>query len=146
MTRNRAIGGVVFVVAAGAIGIVIAASSPDVAESKPEPVLVEPIAGSDLKRVTLTQSAADRLDIQTDVVTTSNPDELVVPSAALIITPDGRFWVYASSEPLVYQRWELGDATERDFRVYYQDGPPEGTEVVITGVPELYGAEFGIGK
>jgi hypothetical protein len=139
---------------AGLASIVILAigfasfSSPESETTADEtpPVLVEPITGTDLKRLTLSASAAERLDVQTDVVRVTQSGELVVPSAALIITPDGRFWVYASPEPLTFERRELTQVTEEDFEAQFTAGPSEGTIVAVLGVPELYGAEFGIGK
>jgi hypothetical protein len=35
---------------------------------------------------------------------------------------------------------------ERGQQAFFAEGPAVGTAVVTTGVPELYGAEFGIGK
>lgn len=133
------------VVAAGAV-LLSFLTVDDETHEKPAPAVIEAIEGSEVKRVTLIPSAAERLDIQTDSVRRSDSGTLVVPSAALIITPDGRFWVYSSPEPLVYERRELLEVVEIDYQVHFADGPPESTNVVITGVPELYGAEFGIGK
>ena len=114
--------------------------------SKPKPVQLDQVAGTDLWKVTLIESAAERLDIQTTVVGTAPDGGLVVPSDALIITPDGSHWVYTNPEPLVYLRQEITEVVEDDYQAFYSAGPPSGTRVVITGVPELYGAEFGIGK
>lgn len=112
---------------------------------KVEPAVLEPIDGTDLYRVVLTESAAIRLDIQTDEVTESDLG-LAVPSAALIVDPEGTFWVYTNPEPLAYERAIVNPVREDRGMAYFTNGPPSGTLVVVVGVPELYGAETGVGK
>ncbi len=115
------------------------------ANEKVEPAVLEPINGTDLYRVLLTESAAIRLDIQTDEVTESDLG-LTVPSAALIVDPEGTFWVYTNPEPLAYERAIVNPVREDRGMAYFTNGPPSGTLVVVVGVPELYGAETGVGK
>jgi len=117
-------------------------------ESAPKlsPVQLDAVEGSDFMRLTLTESAVSRLDIQTTEVSVDADGALFVPSAALIITPDGSHYVYANPEPLVFVRSEITEVVEDAYLAFFADGPPVGTSVVTTGVPELYGAEFGIGK
>lgn len=109
-----------------------------------EPLTLEEIEGTELKRITLAASAAQRLDIQTiPVAQTGNLT--VVPAAAVFVDPDGTFWVYTNPEPLVFVRHEITIAREESDRAFLSAGPPPGTDVVTVGVPELYGAEFEIG-
>lgn len=110
-----------------------------------EPVTVEEIVGSEILRLTLSGSAADRLDIQTATVEPASSG-MVVPSAAVIIDPAGIYWVYTNPEPLVYVREEIRPVHEDGGEAFFNVGPPKGMAVVTVGVPELYGAEFGIGK
>lgn len=114
-------------------------------EDRERPVLVESIPDSELKMLTLTQSAADRLNIQTSTVEVA-AEGWVVPSAAVIIDATGTYWVYTNPEPLVFVRKELGGVYEKDLHAFFERGPEAGTPIVTLGVPELYGAEFGIGK
>lgn len=109
------------------------------------PATKVPIDGTDRYRVLLTEMAAERLDIQTAVVTESDGG-LVVPSAAVIVDPTGQFWVYVNPAPLTYERAALASVREDDGMAYFADGPPPGTAVVVVGVPELYGEETGVGK
>jgi hypothetical protein len=109
------------------------------------PLVAEAIDGSDLQRLTLSEAAAERLDIRTSLVAAAD-EELMVPRAAVVIDPTGAYWVYTSPEPLVFVRQELRRVREEGQMAYYAEGPDPGTAVVTTGVPELYGAEFGIGK
>lgn len=113
--------------------------------SAESPIEVEEIEGSDVARITLSESAVERLDIRTESVSTSD-DGLVVPSAAVIIDPDGVYWVYTSPSLRVYVRAELLNAHEEGLETFFEVGPEVGMAVVTVGVPELYGAEVGIGK
>lgn len=110
-----------------------------------EPALIEPIEGSEVARIMLTERAAERLDIQTAVVEPA-ASGTVVPTAAVMVDPSGVFWVYTSPEPLVFVRHEITIDREEGDRAFLLAGPPPGSQVVIVGVAELYGAEYGIGK
>lgn len=110
-----------------------------------EPATLETIAGTDRSTVTLTPRAAERLGIDT-VEVEAGELGLSVPSAALIIDPNGGFWVYLNPEPLTYVRAELTDIHQEGQTTFYAAGPEAGSPVVTVGVPELYGAETGIGK
>lgn len=112
---------------------------------KVEPAALTAIEGTDLYEITLTELAAERLDIQTTLVESAE-NGLVVPSDAVIIIPDGTYWVYTNPAPLTFVRQEISSVYEEDLMAYFQDGPAPGIKVVTVGVPELYGTEFGIGK
>lgn len=109
-----------------------------------EPVELEPVGGRGVNRIRLTANAARRLGIETAPVKKSR-GSLVVPSAALIVDPNGVFWVYTNPEPLVFLRHEVGIRREEAGQAFLADGPIAGVRVVIVGVPELYGAETGVG-
>lgn len=103
------------------------------------------IEGTDLYTVHVTEKAAERLDINTAQVTESEQG-LSVPAAAVVLDASGRFWVYVTDEPYAYYREEISPVREDDGWAYYENGPSAGTNVVIEGVPELYGEETGVGK
>jgi len=109
-----------------------------------EPMTLEEVESGVIPRVTLTQRAAERLDIQTVLVEQSE-QWLVVPSDAILVDETGTFWLYTNPEPLVFLRFEIGVARDDGERAFLTDGPDLGTPVVTVGVPELYGAESGIG-
>jgi len=112
-----------------------------------EPAHVEAIEGSELSRVTLTQRAAERLDIQTAEVTEASAggSKLNVPYAAVIYDTQGKTWVYTNPEELVYVRHEITvERIDGDVAVVTQ-GPDVGTKVVTVGGAMLYGTEFGVG-
>jgi Cu/Ag efflux pump CusA len=110
-----------------------------------EPAHVEPIPGSDhVQRITLEESAAKRLAIQTTPVRKA-ANRLVVPSSAVFVDPEGHWWVYTNPEPLVFVRHQVGLDRQAGGRAYLTSGPAVGTEVVTVGVPELAGIEDGVG-
>ncbi len=110
-----------------------------------QPVIVDLTVDGTVARLTLTERAAERLDITT-VPVEQHGDLLVVPTGALFVDPDGAFWVYTNPEYLVFLRHQVGLVSEEGDRAFLSDGPVPGMLVVTVGVPELYGAEFGIGK
>jgi hypothetical protein len=119
------------------------------------PAKVEPVAGTDLKRVTLTAQAANRLGIETapvrDTQVRGKPHK-VVPYSAVLYDLKGETWVYVSDvsgtnpEPLTFVRDRVSiDFIDGDLAVLSK-GPPSGTMVVTVGGPELYGTESGVGE
>jgi hypothetical protein len=70
----------------------------------------------------------------------------VAPYAAVLYDARGNTWAYTTPKPLTFVRQAIHiDYIEGDLAVL-SDGPPSGTEVVIVGAAELFGAETGIGK
>ena len=137
-------------------GLALAACSDSyavAASKKNPPAKVEPIEGSSVKRVTLTQNAADRLKIQTTAVS-DQPiarynDELrrVIPYAALLYDAHGATWTYTSPQPLVFIRAPVTvDFIESESVVLLGDDLAPGTAVVTVGAAELFGTETGVGK
>ncbi len=107
---------------------------------------VEPISGSSLKRVTLTQKAADRLDIKTAKIGVDSAGVMTAPYAALLYDVTGKTWVYTNPEPLAYVRHAVVVESIKGQHAFLKEGPPAGTSVVVIGVAELFGAESGLGK
>jgi uncharacterized protein YbjT (DUF2867 family) len=116
---------------------------------KVAPAKVEKIDGTELNRVVLTEKAAQRLDIQTALVREEQikgAQRKVIPYAAVVYDLQGKTWTYTNPEPLTFVRQAVTvDYIEGD-NVVLMDGPAAGTTVVTVGVPELYGADTGIGK
>lgn len=128
----------------------LAACQQATAESeKEQPAVVEPIAGTEFNRVTLTELAAKRLGIETDTVHEENVNgasAMVVPYAAILYGLNGETWVYMVSGERVYERTPITIERISGQWAILGDGPPMGTEVVTIGVAELYGADTGVGK
>jgi hypothetical protein len=138
-------------VLAGVGSLLIAACQRKATAHAPEhPAKVEAIEGSDLKRVTLTAKAMQRIDLKTDEVreqrvAPATAPQRVVPYSSLIYDPNGKTWVYTSPEPGSFVRHVVEvDHIEGDL-VALKDGPPVGTVVASRAVAELYGAEFKVG-
>jgi hypothetical protein len=113
-----------------------------------EPAYVEPIEGSSLSRIVLSEQAAQRIAVTTAPVTDdalSGAPRKVIPYAAVIYSPTGETWAYTSPEPRVFVREAIGiDRIEGD-KAILTEGPATGTEVVTVGAAELLGAESGLG-
>jgi hypothetical protein len=132
-----------------------AKTSGEVADSPAEAARVDSIAGADVKAVTLTQQAADRLAIRTVAVgklqvaaRASGGGEVtrkVVPYRALLYDVNGQAWVYTMPGPLTYVRHRVAVDDVDGDRAVLSDGPPLGTAIVTDGVAELYGIELGVG-
>ena len=120
----------------------LSACAPKASSStKIDPVKLEPVEGTDFKRVILTEKAAQRLDIQTAEVS-----GISIPYAAVIYDTEGNTWVYTNPAPLTFVRAPIAiDHIDGDQAVLSQ-GLDSGTTVVTLGVSELYGAETGVSK
>lgn len=145
MTRDR------FVHVSGIImlGLALAACGQKTAEAVDEqPAMVEEVGAGELKRITLTAHAAERLDIQTAAVESAaadGEDRLSIPYGAVVWDADGGTWAYTAPEPLVFLRAEITlDRIDGD-QALLLDGPDPGTEVVVVGAAELWGTEHGVG-
>jgi hypothetical protein len=109
------------------------------------PAVIERPAGSTIARITLTDRAAQRLNIQTAEVTANGDGIAIVPYSAVLYDNAGRTWVYTNPSPLLFMRHAVSVARVRGTEVELREGPAAGTRVVTTGVPQLYGAEKGVG-
>jgi hypothetical protein len=143
MSRARSCGRLIV---ASIIGLLLCGCGESVTDEQvlDEPAKVEHIKGTDVSRVTLTRDAAGRIDLQTASVKRTGK-LAVVPSGALLIDPEGVYWVYANPEPLVFVRREISVDHETGSKAFISKGPPAGTRVVTVGVAELYGAETEVG-
>ena len=109
-----------------------------------DPGTVEHVDGSDIGRVILSDGAEERLGVQTARVDRQGR-HLAVPDEAIFVDPDGAWWVYTNPRPGVYVRHEIALKAQRDGVALFSSGPKPGTEVVTTGVAELYGVEAEVG-
>jgi hypothetical protein len=116
---------------------------------KISPVQLATMEGTDLKRLVLTEKAAERIDLQTAKVqeeSVNGTNRIVVPYSAVIYDLHGETWLYTNPEPLTYVREAIIiDSIDGDKAILVE-GPSNGTEVVTVGVAELFGAETGVSK
>ena len=116
-------------------------ASQNAAAGASEPAVVEPVAGSELSRVKLLASAAERIGLETEPVR-ARAGRKVVPYSAIIYDEHGKTWVYASPARLTFVRAPVTVASIRGADALLSAGPALGTEVASVAVAELYGAEF----
>lgn len=123
-------------------GLLLSACAPkSETVEKIAPSKLEPIEGTDLSRVILTEKAAERLGIET--VSASGNE---VPYAAVIYDIEGNTWVYTNPEPLTFVRAQIViDRIEGDT-VVLSESLISDLSVVTVGVAELYGTETGVSK
>jgi len=115
-------------------------------EEEAQPAVVEPTGTDGVSRVVLSQSAAERLNVQTAPVTSVRLNRMVrgaIPYTAVIYDTNGDAWTYTSPEPLVYVRQDVEVVRVRGGEAILARGPPTGTSVVTVGQVELWGVEYG---
>jgi uncharacterized protein YcfL len=112
------------------------------------PAQVESITGSDVKQVTLTQRATERLNIKTTQArfAAEAQSQRTVPYSAVLYDVQGNTWVYTMPKPLTYVRHRVVVADIRSDQATLIEGPPSGTMLVTEGAAMLYGTELGVGK
>jgi hypothetical protein len=113
------------------------------------PATVEHVEGSqDLRRLTLTAKAVQRIGIQTTPIgetTVAGKRRKVVGYGAVLYDADGNTFVYVSSAPNTYLREPITVEFIQGDRAVLTAGPAAGTAVVTVGAAELYGTETGVG-
>ena len=121
-----------------------ACTSETAADEENKPVSLDPIAGTDLNRITVTEKAAERLGLETAPVVAQEIDgaeRLVIPYEALLYDPSGQAWVYVNVGPLVFMRQAITVDSIKGDEVILSDGPKAGANVVTLGATELFGSE-----
>jgi hypothetical protein len=123
-------------------GLLLSACGPTAAPvDKIPPSKLEPIEGTELSRVLLTEKAAQRIGVET--VSASGME---VPYAAIIYDIEGNTWIYTNPAPLTFVRQPIVvDHIEGDT-AFLAEGLPSELQVVTVGVAELYGTETGVSK
>jgi len=112
------------------------APSEEAAPEEESPAQVEHLDGAQPTRVTLTEDAAQRLDIKT-VPAEAN----VIPYAALLYDTEGNTWVYLNTEPFVFVRSPVTVDHIEGGKAFLSKELASGSVVVTTGAAELYGSE-----
>jgi hypothetical protein len=108
-----------------------------------EPAKLEPIKGTDVKRVIFSAEGAERTGLQTSTIR-RNGQETVIPYGAVIYGAEGNAYTYTAPEPLTFVRQEIEIDRVDGNSAVLSDGPPAGTKVVTVGAAEVYGTEFEI--
>ena len=117
----------------------------ETAVKKIMPARVEATSDAKIMKVTLTPKAAERLGILIDEVRADPSGRLIVPYASVLYDLTGKTWVYISADPLTFARGAVVIDTIKGDNVYLTEGPPAGTKVLATGVPQVFGTEVKVG-
>ena len=147
---TRRLATAVLIVGAG-LTLGACASLPATTAKAVEPVQIEAVGDTGVKRLTLTDRAA-RLAITTAAVTqdrtaagaAAGTGRLLMPYSALLYLPDGTTFAYTNPEGHSYVRESVTVESIRGDQAVLAAGPAVGTAVVTTGAAELWGTEFGI--
>ncbi len=118
-------------------------------EAENESAKVEPVAGTTVSSVTLTEDAIKRLDIQKALVRdmqVRGKQRKVIPYAAVLYDPEGATWAFTNPKPLLFVRQAIKVDYILGELAVLLEGPPSGTAVVTVGAAELFGAEIGVGE
>jgi hypothetical protein len=108
---------------------------------KVSPSKLEPIDGTKLSRVILTEKAAGRIGVQTVPAKGQ-----MVPYSAVIYDIEGNTWVYTNPSPLTFVRASVViDHIEGD-QAFLTQALKSDAPIVTVGVAEIYGAETGVSK
>ena len=86
------------------------------------------------------QRVSVELPLQNDV------EQRVLPWSAVVQDIHGGHWVYEQIQEHTFVRRRVQIQRVTDSWAVMDQGPPVGTIVVITGVAEIFGTEFGFGK
>jgi hypothetical protein len=146
---SRLLAGLLALVVAGTAGCAGGAADEETdGSANGKAATVEPVAGSDIPRVTLSDKAAERLGLTIVPVrsqVSGATTQLVIPYRAVIYDTQGQAFTYVSPSPYVYTRVPLAIDEVKGDTVVLDAGPAAGTPVVTTGAQELWGAETGVG-
>ncbi|WP_146502870.1 efflux RND transporter periplasmic adaptor subunit [Rubinisphaera italica] len=84
--------------------------------------------------------------VSVSIPTLSEAESLVIPVNALLYDMYGGTWVYTRIDEHHFRRTRVNVRRTTQDLAILESGPPVGTEVVVDGVAELFGTEFGTGK
>ena len=118
------------------------------ASPKQSPATLEESGQPGIKRVRLTERAAERLgiemaEVREEAVTIADNSvqRKVIPYGAIIYDTKGQTLTFTNPEPLVFIRHSVTVERISGDKVILTEGPPVGTTVVTVGSAELMGAE-----
>ena len=80
------------------------------------------------------------------IPTSDSGKTLAVPWSSIITDINGGTWVYTNIAPQTYRRHRVQVRNVMGDIAALASGPKVGTKIATTGVAELFGTEFGVGK
>ena len=109
------------------------------------PAVLDRAPGAALPTVKLSRSGFDAVRVQTEPVRAASGG-VVIPTTAVVYSPDGAAWTYVAVGPRAYLRHAIVVDRVVGGEAFLSSGPAAGTPVVVTGAPELLGTEYGVGE
>ena len=91
-------------------------------------------------------SPGERVGVTMPLAAARGRRSLVVPLAAIVHDMNGGTWVYERRDSVTFVRRRVEVERTAGTAAVLTRGPPPGTPVVVAGVAELFGTEFGGGK
>lgn len=111
----------------------------------PPPAVLDTAPGSRLPVVKLSEAGFRAVRVQT-VPARAAGAGVVIPTKAVIYSPDGRAWTYVAVGPRSYLRQAIVVDHISGPEAFLSSGPAADTPVVVIGAPELLGTEYGVGE
>ncbi len=141
--------GVIGLVAAAAL--VLTGCGVTEATADQPPAVVQPVQGSQIPQVRLTDQAMHRIGIATQAVRVATVTIAgrrgpykVIPYSAVIYDNNGSTWSYVNTAARTFMRERITVRVIRGATAIVSQGPAPGAMVVTVGAPELLGTEYNI--
>lgn len=141
---GRSVSGAVALVVAG-LALAGCSEVEEPESSEYQPARLEPVRGTDVKRVRFTAEAMGRVGIRAAAVERHGRRERAVDYEALLYDARGGTWVYTVTGSASFLRTEVEVARVEGDVAVLTDGPPVGARVVTVGAAEVFGSEFEVG-
>ena len=142
MRRARVMVAVAATAAATALLSGCAATSSDT--SQPPTAQLVHVAGSSEPNIVLTPLGAQRIGLETQVVTVAASGQATLPYTALLYESNGQAAVYVESGQLTFTRHFVTVTTIVGSTVTVRSGVTPGDRVATDGSEELYGVQNGV--
>lgn len=117
----------------------------------PPPAIVQPVPGSAVKQIRLTEQTVHRLGITTQAVHIAKARldnrgraHKIIPYSAVVYDSNGSTWAFVNVGPRTFMRESIAVAAIEGSTAILASGPPSGAQVVTVGAAELLGAEYNI--
>lgn len=127
------------------VPLVAACSKADAPESAYEdPSSFVDVEGTDLREVTFSQRAIERVGVETELVVDRSLEK-IIPYSAVLYEADGSTWAYTEIKDRTFVRAPITVREITGDIAVLSDGPSAGTKIVTVGVAELFGVEHELG-
>jgi hypothetical protein len=145
MRRGRVMAAVA-ATAAAATALLSGCASTSSATSQPPTVQLVHVPGSSVPNIVLTPLGAQRIGLETQVVTVGTGGQATFPYSALLYEPNGQAAVYVESGQFTFTRHFVTVMSVNGSTVIVTSGVTPGDRVATNGSEELLGVQNGVGE